>query len=145
MKIKSIIYFLAMVAYGAILFLLVDILNADLVIKVIAGLGFLFLLWIFLRSLFEKPKAINIKTKDYSDLGQKLVDCLGGLDNIVSVDKCATRVLLSVKDSSLTQVDEIRQLGITGVLRPSNQKVQLIVKDLVVPVYDGIKDVISRG
>lgn len=112
----------------------------DLTYKLIIGVLGLALLWLTLRFFLKKPKAIDIGHKDYQSLAKDLISYLGGQENITHVDHCQTRVLLGVVDSKLASVDEIRQLGISGVLRPSNTKVQLIVKDLVEPITTALRN-----
>lgn len=117
----------------------------DNTLKIVVALVGLVVLWFSLRTILKKPSRVDLVSKDYSKLAQDLVTHLGGLDNIEKVEHCQTRVLLTVKDSSLAQVESIRELGIMGVLRPSNTKVQLILKDLVEPIYQALSKVVNHG
>lgn len=117
----------------------------DNTLKIVVALVGLVVLWFSLRTVLKKPSRVDLVSKDYSKLAQDLVTHLGGMDNIEKVEHCQTRVLLTVKDSSLAQVESIRELGIIGVLRPSNTKVQLILKDLVEPIYQALSKVVNHG
>lgn len=117
----------------------------DLMIRIVVGLVGLVVLWLTVRAILKKPKAVSVVTTNYDQLANQIVNFVGGLENLQSVDHCQTRVLLTVKDSSLAQVDAIRNLGIAGVLRPSNTKVQLIVKDLVQPIYQALSKVVPHA
>lgn len=117
----------------------------DNTLKIVVAVVGLVVLWFSLRTILKKPSRVDLVSKDYSKLAQDLVTHLGGLDNIEKVEHCQTRVLLTVKDSSLAQVESIRELGIMGVLRPSNTKVQLILKDLVEPIYQALSKVVNHG
>lgn len=119
-------------------------LKVDLIIKVLIAIALVVLWWLSARWLMKKPDRVNIMTKDYQQLAQQLLAVLGGHENIIEVNHCQTRVLLTVKDSKLADVDAIRKLGIAGVLKPSNSKVQLIVKDLVEPISKALKQVLNH-
>lgn len=108
-------------------------------LRIIIGIIGLIVLWFALRFVLKKQSRINIKPSDYNQLARDLIFQLGGSSNITEVNACQTRVLLTVNDSKLANIDEIRKLGIAGVLRPSNTKVQLIVKELVEPIAGALR------
>ncbi len=108
-------------------------------LRIIIGIIGLIVLWFALRFVLKKQSRINIKQSDYNQLARDLIFQLGGSSNITEVNACQTRVLLTVNDSKLANIDEIRKLGIAGVLRPSNTKVQLIVKELVEPIAGALR------
>ena len=108
-------------------------------LRIIIGIIGLIVLWLALRFVLKKQSRINIKPSDYNQLARDLIFQLGGSSNITEVNACQTRVLLTVNDSKLANIDEIRKLGIAGVLRPSNTKVQLIVKELVEPIAGALR------
>ncbi len=108
-------------------------------LRIIIGVIGLIVLWFALRFVLKKQSRINIKQSDYNQLARDLIFQLGGSSNITEVNACQTRVLLTVNDSKLANIDEIRKLGIAGELRPSNTKVQLIVKELVEPIARALR------
>lgn len=108
-------------------------------LRIIIGIIGLIVFWLALRFVLKKQSRINIKPSDYNQLARDLIFQLGGSSNITEVNACQTRVLLTVNDSKLANIDEIRKLGIAGVLRPSNTKVQLIVKELVEPIAGALR------
>ena len=112
-------------------------------LRIIIGIIGLIVLWFALRFVLKKQSRINIKQSDYNQLARDLIFQLGGSSNITEVNACQTRVLLTVNDSKLANIDEIRKLGIAGVLRPSNTKVQLIVKELVEPIAGALRKELS--
>ncbi len=67
------------------------------------------------------------------------IDALGGIDNLVEVDSCITRLRLSVKDSSIIDEEELKQLGASGLLKPSDKNVQVIIGTRAESVADEIK------
>jgi len=56
-----------------------------------------------------------------------IVYALGGRDNIVAVDNCATRLRLTVEDAALVDARTLKALGAKGVVKPSNKAVQVIM------------------
>ena len=47
---------------------------------------------------------------------KKLVDALGGEDNIIESNHCHSKLSVHLKDSTLTNVDVIRELGASGIV-----------------------------
>lgn len=66
------------------------------------------------------------KNASYADKALLLLPLLGGLENIVDIDNCATRLRLEVKDNTIVNDAEIRK-HFPGVLRPGKTSVQVIV------------------
>ncbi|MGY3725543.1 PTS system IIB component, Glc family /PTS system IIC component, Glc family [Granulicatella balaenopterae] len=59
-----------------------------------------------------------------------IVEALGGKDNLVEVDNCATRLRVTVKDGSLANEAALKATGAAGVLI-KNQNVQVIYGTMV--------------
>jgi glucose-like phosphotransferase system IIB component len=59
-----------------------------------------------------------------ADAAGSLIYAFGGKENIVRVDNCATRLLLTVKDSSLVDGGQLKTLGVSSVVVPSDTSVQ---------------------
>ena len=45
-----------------------------------------------------------------------ILQALGGVENVIAVDACASRLRVSVNDSQLVQVDVLKSLGASGVM-----------------------------
>ena len=74
-------------------------------------------------------------SKNYAALAQQIVAALGGVDNVVAVTHCMTRLRFVVKDNE--QVDSPTLKGLTGVLgvvRSDNQ-CQVIIGNTVSQAY----------
>ena len=63
---------------------------------------------------------------------------LGGRENIVSLDHCATRLRLELKDSSLVDEKVLKAAGARGVMKPGRNSVQVIIGMKVQAVADAI-------
>ncbi|MDL2266480.1 PTS transporter subunit EIIC [Desulfovibrio sp. OttesenSCG-928-G15] len=55
-----------------------------------------------------------------------LIAALGGKDNIESVDACATRLRLVLKDNKLADEAALKKLGAHGVIRPDSKVLQVV-------------------
>lgn len=86
----------------------------------------------------EKEAAITASVVDdnSSSKAQKIIDALGGKDNIEDVTNCATRLRVSVKDDKLVKgTNEFQKLGAHGVVKNGNA-IQVVV-GLSVPKVRG--------
>ena len=59
--------------------------------------------------------------------GEKYIQALGGKDNILSLDACATRLRLEVKNATEVQENALKQLGARGVVNGGNGIVQVVI------------------
>ncbi|BDU62491.1 hypothetical protein BOFE_00310 [Candidatus Borrelia fainii] len=57
---------------------------------------------------------------------EKIIQALGGLDNITNIDSCFTRLRVDVNSSSLVNKDLMKQLGATGTIITLGNQVQVI-------------------
>lgn len=59
--------------------------------------------------------------------GQHYLNALGGKENIVTLDACATRLRLEVKNVNLVDADALKQLGARGVVKNDTGSVQVVI------------------
>ncbi|MGL5550422.1 MAG: PTS transporter subunit EIIC, partial [Culicoidibacterales bacterium] len=85
----------------------------------------------------------NLSLPD-QELYEAYVKHLGGADNLVKVDNCATRLRLDVVDSSLIDEKELKKLGAKGVMKLNKTTAQVIVGTKVEFVAEGIKAVLKK-
>jgi glucose-like phosphotransferase system IIB component len=79
----------------------------------------------------------DYNTADQNNLSEQLVAALGGVENISDIGCCATRLRLSVNDSSKVDKELLKQTKASGVLVSGNgvqviygPKVTVIKSDL---------------
>lgn len=72
--------------------------------------------------------------------GEKYIQALGGRDNILSLDACATRLRLEVKDSAKVDANTLKQLGARGVVNGGSGIVQVVIG----PAADLLSDEIKK-
>lgn len=90
----------------------------------------------------EEEKGLTNEQK-YDKLASKMLDIIGK-DNLVSVDNCATRLRLEVKDSEIINEDEIKKLQVPGCIKVSKTQFQIIVGPHVEFVADALKKVANK-
>ncbi|MBQ4252812.1 MAG: PTS transporter subunit EIIC [Erysipelotrichaceae bacterium] len=73
--------------------------------------------------------------KDFGQLASRIVELIGGKENIAHAAHCLTRLRITPKDTSLVKLDEIKKLGVIGAQMIGDQ-VQVIIGTDVPQVYD---------
>ena len=64
---------------------------------------------------------VRTKKKDYKIEVNKLVDYLGGKNNIIDYESNRSRFIVTLKDVSLANKDAIQKLGAQGIVEIDNQ------------------------
>ena len=87
----------------------------------------------------EAESKLVLATSNYGEIAGKILEGLGGKENIASLDNCITRLRVEVRE--YTNVDEkaIKSAGVSGVIRPSKTSVQVVIGTQVQHVADEIK------
>ncbi len=86
---------------------------------------------------------ISVASSD-EELATQYIEGLGGAENIVKVDNCATRLRLDVLDSDKLNEKVLKSIGAKGVVRLNKTSAQVIVGTNVEFVCDGIKSILSK-
>ena len=74
--------------------------------------------------------------KDYKQLASKILDAVGGKENVASLVHCATRLRFQLHDGSKFDTDTLKQIkGVMGALFTGGQY-QVIIGPDVSHVYD---------
>ncbi|EWG11379.1 N-acetylglucosamine-specific PTS transporter subunit IIBC [Cytobacillus firmus] len=63
----------------------------------------------------------------YTEAAVAYLEALGGKENLEEIDNCVTRLRLMVKDMSLVDEGQLKQLGAKGVIKLSKNSLQVIV------------------
>ncbi len=93
------------------------------------------------REEATEEEAEESKVSSHSEKAGLILAYIGGRDNIVNVDNCATRLRLEVKDNSLVDDAGIKRVA-SGVLKPGKTSVQIIVGPTVEFVADELKKLV---
>ena len=95
--------------------------------------------WRPIKKAIEAEKAVTLANNDYTAVAAKILEGLGGKDNVTSIDNCITRLRLEIKDQALVDEKVIKSAGVAGVVRPGKNSVQVIVGTKVQFVADEFK------
>lgn len=87
----------------------------------------------------SEGRQFDIATTDFTAMAETIVTGLGGKENIDSIEHCVTRLRVVVKDELLVNEKVIKNARVSGVIRPSQKNVQVVVGPQVQFVYDEIK------
>lgn len=63
----------------------------------------------------------KLRRKDFSIEINKLIQCLGGKDNILDVEVNMSRLKVTLKDMEIVDKDGIQKLGARGIVEVDNQ------------------------
>lgn len=75
----------------------------------------------------------------------RIIEGLGGKDNIDSLDYCTTRLRVGVKERALVDDSAIKRAAVSGVIHPSEKSVQVIVGPAVQFMYDEVSHQLRYG
>ena len=75
----------------------------------------------------------------------RIIEGLGGKDNIDSLDYCTTRLRVGVKERALVRDALIKRAAVSGVIHPSEKSVQVIVGPAVQFMYDEVSHQLRHG
>lgn len=81
-------------------------------------------------------------SSSWAEMAAVILEGLGGVENIVDIDNCMTRLRLEVKDSTLVNDKRIKSTGIPGIIKPSKTAVQIVVGTHVQSVADALKQLV---
>jgi PTS system N-acetylglucosamine-specific IIC component len=75
---------------------------------------------------------------------ERMVDALGGADNLAEIDACTTRLRLKVRDDQLIDEAGLRATGMRGVLRLGAGSVQIVIGPEADQLASEMRAIVSR-
>lgn len=66
-------------------------------------------------------------TSKYYQNAKRILDGLGGKENIISLNHCATRLRLELKDNSIIDEQKIKNAGAIGITQNGQHYTQVII------------------
>lgn len=87
----------------------------------------------------DVQKSKEIASKSDSDISKLIVEGLGGKENIVSIDCCATRLRVTIKNSELISESKLKGTGASGVIK-KGEGVQVIYGPKVNIIKSNVED-----
>lgn len=77
---------------------------------------------------------------DDEEMAKLVIEGLGGLDNIVDIDNCISRLRVDVKDSSLAKEELFRKTGSKGVIIPNEKSIHVVYGGKVTKMRNIVDD-----
>ena len=75
---------------------------------------------------------------NYQELGEKILQCVGGAENVAGLTHCATRLRFNLKDEEKARTEALKSMpGVLGVAQKGGQY-QVIIGNDVNHVYKPI-------
>jgi PTS system N-acetylglucosamine-specific IIC component len=75
----------------------------------------------------------------YEVMASHFINDIGGKENITSIDNCATRLRLNIRDMDKVQENSLKAHGAKGIMKLSKTNLQIIVGTEVEFVADAMK------
>lgn len=92
------------------------------------------------REIEENGNNYQTTTTSSTELGQTIVEALGGKENIQSIDNCFTRLRLVLKDSDNINEATLKQTGAVGIVKINETNLQVIYGPQVESIALKVKD-----
>lgn len=89
----------------------------------------------------DEEKSYKLSHSNHAYMAKKVLEFLGGQENIDNVDNCITRLRIDVLDSSIVNKEKILQTGAKGVLMKGNH-VQVVIGPEVTTVRTELDKII---
>lgn len=83
---------------------------------------------------------VTLANNDFTKVASRILEGVGGKENITSIDNCVTRLRLEIKDQAKVNEKIIKSAGVSGVIRPGKNSLQVIVGTQVQFVADEFKE-----
>ncbi|CUO78322.1 N-acetylglucosamine-specific PTS transporter subunit IIBC [Clostridium disporicum] len=87
----------------------------------------------------EDEVEVKLSNNNYTEIASTILEGLGGVENIVSVDNCITRLRLEIRDNTKVNEKIIKSAGVSGIIRPGKTSIQVIIGTQVQFVADEFK------
>ena len=126
---------------------------------IVVGIPFMFIYYfVFKTYLAKKNISIDVADDDGDDLdtglsmddkqkarSYRIIEGLGGFDNIVEVNNCLTRLRVDLVDPSKVQEDLLKKTGASGFVRPSEKHIQVIYGPKVEGIAPNVRECLKAG
>lgn len=78
------------------------------------------------------------RTHKYDKLAERVIQGVGGADNVENMTNCATRLRFELKDNSLVDEQTLKRAGSAGVIKTGRKNAQVIIGTHVQQVADAV-------
>ncbi|UFT99864.1 PTS transporter subunit EIIC [Radiobacillus kanasensis] len=75
----------------------------------------------------EQEKDLTLSHSNHEYMAKKILQYIGGKENVITNDNCMTRLRLELNDTDLIDEDKIKQTGAHGVIKIDKHHVQIVI------------------
>jgi N-acetylglucosamine PTS system EIICBA or EIICB component len=75
----------------------------------------------------KEEKELTLSHSNHEYMAKKILENIGGKENVISNDHCMTRLRLELKDVNKVNVEKIKQTGAHGVIKVDSRSVQIVI------------------
>lgn len=92
--------------------------------------------------VIEVRESVSTGKDNFTAMAETILEGLGGKDNIIVLDNCITRLRIDLRDASLVNEKTIKSAGISGIIWPGKNSIQVVVGTKVQFVADAMKKIL---
>lgn len=100
---------------------------------------------VFAADAGEEEQSLKLTHANYEYMARKIVQYIGGKENIVSYENCMTRIRLELKDTSLIDEEKIKQTGAHGVIKVNDRLAQIVIGPQVTNVMKEFEKIVEES
>ena len=75
----------------------------------------------------EEEQELDLASKNYEYMAKKMLQAFGGKENVTDAFSCNTRLRVEVENPAVVDEQRIKQLGVSGVIKPTEKNYQVII------------------
>lgn len=86
-----------------------------------------------------------VDTDEVTELGNGIMDALGGKENILEIDNCISRLRLVLKDTSIVNDALLKRAGSLGIIKINENNIQVVYGTKVEKAAAELKRAVKKG
>lgn len=90
----------------------------------------------------DDEKTFKLSHSNYGYMAKKILQNIGGADNVISAHNCVTRMRLEIKDINIINEDNIKKTGAKGIMKIDDNNIQIIIGTDVGKVMTEFKELL---
>lgn len=91
----------------------------------------------------EEEKDLELTHNNYRYMAQKMIENLGGKQNILINDNCMTRLRMEINDMKAVNHSKIKQMGVHGIVEVDDHNLQIIIGSQAAIVKKEMDDILD--
>lgn len=85
----------------------------------------------------------TIPDNELFSTARTIISGLGGIENIVAVNNCMSRLRVDVKDMSKVDDNVLKSTGSIGIIKPTEKHIQVIYGPKVEKIADKVRELLK--